>query len=78
MGGGTYARKLPRAFAHGIGGMKESEEDLQVRKKLFAPGHGGAHEPDEGLNLRLLTEALKIYAMAMVAMNDISQDFPFA
>lgn len=74
MGGGTYARKLPRAFAYGIGGMKESEEDLLVRKKLFAPGHGGAHEPDEGLNLRLLTEALKIYAMAMVAMNDISPE----
>lgn len=76
MGGGTYARKLPRAFAYGIGGMGESEEDLQLRKELFAPGHGGAHEPDEGLNLRLLIQALKIYAMAMVTMNDISLD-PF-
>ena len=74
MGGGTYARKLPRAFAYGVGGMKESEEDLRVRKELFSPGHGGAHEPDEGLNLRLLTEALKIYAMAMVAMNDVPSD----
>lgn len=72
MGGGTYARKLPRAFAYGIGGMKESEQDLQLRRKIFSPGHGGAHEPDEGLNLRLLTEALKIYAMALVALNDIS------
>lgn len=74
MGGGTYARKLPQAFAYGVGNMKESEEDRRVRKELFAPGHGGAHEPDEGLNLRLLTEALKIYAMAMVAMNDVPSD----
>ena len=35
MGGGTYARKLPRAFAYGIGAMKESEEDREVRRKLF-------------------------------------------
>lgn len=70
MGGGTYARKLPRAFAYGVGGMKESEEDLQIKKQLFLPGHGGAHEPDEGLNLRLLTEAMKIYAMAVIALND--------
>lgn len=70
MGGGTYARKLPRAFAYGVGGMKESEEDLRIKKQLFLPGHGGAHEPDEGLNLRLLTEAMKIYAMAVVALNE--------
>ena len=70
MGGGTYARKLPRAFAYGVGGMKESEEDLRIKKQLFLPGHGGAHEPDEALNLRLLTEAMKIYTMAVIALND--------
>jgi len=70
MGGGTYARKLPRAFAYGVGGMRESEEDLRMKKQIFLPGHGGAHEPDEGLNLRLLTEAMKIYAMAVIALND--------
>lgn len=70
MGGGTYARKLPRAFAYGMGGMEESEKDKQVRSQIFLPGHGGAHEPDEGLNLRLLMEGLKIYAMAMVALNE--------
>ncbi len=71
MGGGTYARKLPRAFAYGVGGMEESEEDLRIKKQLFQPGHGGAHEPDEGLNLRLLTEAMKIYAMAVIALNGV-------
>lgn len=70
MGGGTYARKLPNAFAYGIGGMCESEEDKAIAGRLFAPGHGGAHEPDEALNVRLLLEAMKIYTMAVIALND--------
>lgn len=71
MGGGTYARKLPNAFSYGPGGMKESEEDRAAREGLFAPGHGGGHEPDEALNLRLFMEALKIYACAIVALNEV-------
>ena len=70
MGGGTYARKLPRAFAYGGGGMRESEEDIRVKKELLREGHGGAHEPDEGLNLRLLLKAMKIYTLSVIAMND--------
>lgn len=70
MGGGTYARKLPNAFAYGVGGMKESEDDRRVKASLFRSGHGGAHEPDEGLNVRLLAEAMKIYTMAVIALND--------
>ena len=71
MGGGTYARKLPNAFSYGPGGMKESKEDKEARARLFAPGHGGGHEPDEALNLRLFLEAMKIYACAVVALNDV-------
>lgn len=71
MGGGTYARKLPNAFSYGPGGMKESEEDKEARARLFAPGHGGGHEPDEALNLRLFLEAMKVYACAIVALNDV-------
>lgn len=70
MGGGTYARKLPRAFAYGIGGMRESTEDREAKKRIFRPGHGGAHEPDEGLNVRLFLEAMKIYTMGIIALND--------
>lgn len=70
MGGGTYARKLPRAFAYGVGGMKESEEELRIRSSLFPPGHGGAHQPDEALNLRLLEKAMGIYAMAMIRLEE--------
>lgn len=71
MGGGTYARKLPAAFSYGPGGMRESDEDRKARERLFGPGHGGGHEPDEALNLRLFLEAMKIYAMAIVAINDV-------
>ena len=70
MGGGTYARKLPNAIAYGLGGLQESEEDKALRAKYIQPGHGGAHEPDEALNVRLLLEAMKIYTMAVVALND--------
>ena len=72
MGGGTYARMLPNAFAYGPGGLPENERDRQQREKLFCPGCGGAHEPDEGLNVRQLLEALKIYALGIVALNGCS------
>lgn len=70
MGGGTYARKLPNAFAYGVGGMQETDQERQVKKALFRPGHGGAHEPDEGLNIRLLLEAMKIYTMGLIKLNE--------
>lgn len=76
MGGGTYARKLPNAFAYGVGGMRESEADIELKKTLFRPGHGGAHEPDEGLNIRLLVEAMKIYTMSVIALDDCPLKLP--
>ena len=42
MSGGTYARKLPNAFAFGTG--------MPLPKApagLFLPGHGDYHQPDE-------------------------------
>ncbi len=62
MGGGTYAKKLPSAFAYGVGGMPKTEEEKNCH--LFQPQHGGAHQPDEGLNIASLAKALKIYAMS--------------
>lgn len=70
MGGGTYARKLPNAFAYGVGGMTESAADMMIKQQLFDVGHGNAHEPDEGLNVRLLLEAMKIYTMSVIALNE--------
>ncbi|MCD7737722.1 MAG: Sapep family Mn(2+)-dependent dipeptidase [Lachnospiraceae bacterium] len=76
MGGGTYARKLPNAFAYGVGGMQEAPEDIELRSQLVRPGHGGAHEPDEILNVRLLTQAMKIYTMSVIALNDCPLKLP--
>ena len=70
MGGGTYARKLPNAFAYGIGGMPLTKKEQETKKRLFAPGHGGAHEPDEALYLRTYFDAIKIFAKAMVRLDD--------
>ncbi len=70
MGGGTYARKLPNAFAYGLSGM-ETEEEWVQKKKLFRQGTGGAHEPDECLNLRAFFEALKFYTLAVVGLDEI-------
>ena len=72
MGGGTYAKKLPSAFAYGVGGMPKTEEEKNCR--LFQPQHGGAHQPDEGLNIASLAKALKIYAMSMIALDGIDLD----
>lgn len=71
MAGGTYARTLPHAFAYGIGGMPKTKEEEECT--LFAPGHGGAHQPDEALYIKKLVKALKIYAMAIIALNDIQE-----
>lgn len=71
MGGGTYARKLPRAFAYGIGGMPRTDEDRKKEAGLFKKGSGGAHEPDEGLNLRMYFEAMKFYTLAVVGLDKL-------
>ncbi|MBQ8637586.1 MAG: Sapep family Mn(2+)-dependent dipeptidase [Lachnospiraceae bacterium] len=71
MGGGTYARKLPNAFAYGIGGMQENEDDKERKARLFRAGTGGAHEPDEGLNLRLFFEAMKFYTLAVIELDQV-------
>lgn len=72
MGGGTYARKLPNAFAYGIGGMPKTTDDREREARLFAPGTGGAHEPDEGLNLRMFFEAMKFYTLAVIELDRIA------
>lgn len=67
MGGGTYARKLPNAFAYGPGGIPVEP----APEGFFLPGHGGAHAPDEGLNLENLFGAMKVYARAILALDGV-------
>lgn len=69
MGGGTYARKLPNAFAYGTGNMPG--EDGEEHAEIYHDGRGNAHGLDEALNVDKLTEALKLYIMALIALNDV-------
>ena len=69
MGGGTYARKLPNAFAYGISGVPFTKEETERKAQLFAAGHGGAHEPDEALHLRTYFEAAKIFTKAIMRLD---------
>ncbi len=64
LGGGTYAHKLPNALVFGMDGNKKPED--------FPQGHGGAHGVDECVSLDRLQRAMKIYARAMLALNDMS------
>lgn len=67
MGGGTYARKLERAFAYGPGGVPQPEPP----EGLFPAGHGGGHEPDEGLCIDGLIASLKLYGRALLELDGL-------
>lgn len=63
LGGGTYAHRLPNALAFGMDGNKKPDD--------FPQGHGGAHGVDECVSLERLQRAMKIYARALLALNDM-------
>lgn len=63
LGGGTYAHKLPNALAFGMDGNKKPED--------FPHGHGGAHGVDECVSLDRLQRAMKIYARALLALDEM-------
>lgn len=67
MSGGTYARKLPNAFACGTG-MPEGPRP----NTLFLPGHGDYHQPDEAISVERIRRALIIYILGI--MKYCSQD----
>ena len=69
MGGGTYARKLPNAFGFGIGNMPERKAEEEIFR--LRPGQGAAHGPDEALDCNKLIDAMKIYVMGILSLNDI-------
>ncbi len=63
LGGGTYAHCLPNALAYGMSGN-------QIPKD-FPAGHGGSHGKDEVVSLDRLQRAMKIYARALLALNEM-------
>ena len=66
MGGGTYSRIIPTAVTFGLGlpGGK-------VRPEGLPEGHGGAHQCDEYLYIPNWLEAVKIYASAVLKLDEV-------
>lgn len=61
MSGGTYARKLPNAYAFGTGMPLPKAPD-----GLFLPGHGDYHQPDEAISILRIQKALAIYILSLL------------
>lgn len=63
VGGGTYAHRLPNAYVYGMNGC--------FRPEGFPEDRGGAHGKDELVSIFRLQNAMKIYARAMLALNEM-------
>jgi len=61
--GTTYAHLLPNAYIYGMSGNLPPED--------FPKGRGGAHGIDEVVSLDRLKRAMKIYARALLKLNEI-------
>ena len=66
MSGGTYARKLPNAFAFGTGMPLPRRPET-----LFRPGHGDYHQPDESISLERIRKALEIYIKGILQIDKL-------
>ena len=63
VGGGTYAHNLPNALVYGMNGCLKPEG--------YPKGRGGAHGLDELVSLDRLQRAMRIYARALLALNEM-------
>ena len=62
MGGGTYSRKLRNAIGFGM-------EDSSVNP--FPAGHGGVHQPDEAMPIQGIYDAIKIYVLSVIEIDQL-------
>ena len=62
MSGGTYAHRLPNAYVFGMSGNLPPAD--------FPAGRGGAHGVDEAVSVDRLIRGMKIYARALLAINE--------
>lgn len=62
LSGGTYAHRLPNAYPYGMEGNCPPED--------FPKGRGGAHGVDECVSLFRLKRAMRIYARALLELNN--------
>lgn len=65
MSGGTYAHRLPNAYVFGSSANQPPAS--------FPAGRGGAHGIDEAVSLDRLQRAMKIYARALLAINEAEE-----
>ena len=63
--GGTYARKLKNAVGYGGGNG--------VSATFLPAGHGRVHQPDEARNIQGILEAIKIYVMSVIELDQLIQ-----
>ena len=68
MGGGTYARKIPRAVAFGPG----QERDFSVPG--LKEGHGNCHCADEAESIENIKHAAEIYIAALRKLDEAFQE----
>jgi succinyl-diaminopimelate desuccinylase len=66
-GGGTYSRELQNAVTFGPG-FPDAE-----RPAFLPEGHGHAHEPDEAQSIPEMKLMLKLYALALLALDGASE-----
>lgn len=66
MSGGTYARKLPNAFAFGTGMPLPKPPE-----GMFRSGHGDYHQPDESIALERIRKALEIYIIGILRIDEL-------
>lgn len=63
MGGGTYARKIPRAVAYGPTTRKiDAVDPLE---------YGEGHQPNEGMKLSDMTTGIRIYVNALLGLDEL-------
>ena len=62
LSGATYANELPRSYVFGA--------SSNVAPDDFPTGRGGAHGIDESVSLERLKRAMRIYARALLALNE--------
>ncbi len=63
MGGGTYARNLPNAYALG-------PEDPDCESP-YGPFRGSIHQPDETTSIKLLIDTAKVYARLLINLDGL-------
>lgn len=61
--GSTYGHHVPNAYVFGMDGNCPPED--------FEEGRGGAHGVDEAVSISRLKDAMKIYARALLALDEI-------